>query len=222
MLVVFVRAIILYIVVFLVIRLMGKRELAKVQPFEFCIIVLIADIASGPMASRGMTIFEGIIPILTLLIAYTVFTIIIKSSKKAESVVCGTPSLIIVKGNIIESEMKKQQYVIEELMSQLREKDIFKIQDVAYAILETNGNLSVMPKSENIKSIPLNVIADGKILENNLEMLNYSKSEIENKLQKDNIAVEDILLGTIDENSKFIYQLKEKQEDQDNIGGKQI
>lgn len=220
MLVVFCRAIILYIVVFLVIRLMGKRELSQVQPFEFCIIVLIADIASGPMSSRGMTIFEGIIPIIALLIAYTIFTMVIKSSKKAESVVCGTPSLIIVNGMLVEDEMRKQQYVIEEVMSQLRSKDIFKVQDVAYGILETNGRLSIIPKSQNVSSIPLNVIADGKILEKNLEILNYTKQKLLKEVEKNNTIVEDVFIATIDENSNFIYQLKEKQkEEQDKTGG---
>lgn len=222
MLVVFLRAIILYLVVFLVIRLMGKRELSQVQPFELCIIVLIADIASGPMASRGMTIFEGIVPIVALLIAYTLFTIVIKASKKAESIVCGTPSLIIKDGVIIESEVKKQQYVIEEIMSQLRANGVFKIQDAAFAILETNGKLSVLPKSQNFSAIPLNVISDGKILDNNLDILSYSKDRLTKDLEANNLRLEDVFLGTIDENSKFIYQLREKessQNDQSKEGG---
>lgn len=215
MLVVFLRAIILYIVVFLVIRLMGKKELSQVQPFEFCIIVLIADIASGPMQSRGMTIFEGIIPIIALLIAYTIFTLVIKSSKKAESIVCGNPSLIIKNGILIESEMRKQQYVVEDIMSQLRQEDIFKIQDVAFAVLETNGKLSVIPKSQNMSFIPLNIIADGKLLEKNMEILDYSEDKLSKQLKKLKINIEDVFVGTIDENSNFIYQLKDKQEEND-------
>ena len=147
MLIVFFRALILYAIVFLVIRLMGKRELSKVQPFELAIIILIADLASAPMSSRAISIFDGIIPIVTLLIAYIIFTLIIQSSNKAQDVVCGTISPIIKDGKILEDEFKRLQYTIPDLMSQLRENNIFKIQDVKYALVETNGNLSVIKNS---------------------------------------------------------------------------
>ena len=163
MLIVFFRALILYAIVFLVIRLMGKRELSKVQPFELAIIILIADLASAPMSSRAISIFDGIIPIVTLLIAYIIFTLVIQSSNKAQDVVCGTISPIIKDGKILEDEFKRLQYTIPDLMSQLRECNVFKIQDVKYAIVETNGNLSVITNDEKIKNLPLNIIEDGKM-----------------------------------------------------------
>lgn len=209
MLIVFFRALILYAIVFLVIRLMGKRELSKVQPFELAIIILIADLASAPMSSRAISIFDGIIPIVTLLIAYIIFTLIIQSSNKAQEVVCGTISPIIKDGKILEDEFKRLQYTIPDLMSQLRECNVFKIQDVKYAIVETNGNLSVITKDEKINQLPLNIIEDGKISDINIKILNIEKSEVDNMLKKENIKMEDILVGTLDENSKFIYQLKE-------------
>ena len=196
-------------IVFIVIRLMGKKELSKVQPFELAIIILIADLASAPMSSRAISIFDGIIPIVTLLIAYIIFTLIIQSSNKAQEVVCGTISPIIKDGKILEDEFKRLQYTIPDLMSQLRECNVFKIQDVKYAIVETNGNLSVITKDEKINQLPLNIIEDGKISDINIKILNIEKSEVDNMLKKENIKMEDILVGTLDENSKFIYQLKE-------------
>ena len=210
MLIVFLRALILYAIVFLVIRLMGKRELSKVQPFELAIIILISDLASAPMSSRAISIFDGIIPIVTLLIAYIIFTLIIQSSNKAQDVVCGTISPIIKDGKILEEEFKRLQYTIPDLMSQLRECNIFKIQDVKYALVETNGNLSVVKNSDNIKQLPLNVIEDGKISEINIKILNVSNEDINKIIKKNKLRIEDILVGTLDEDSNFIYQLKEE------------
>ena len=210
MLIVFFRALILYAIVFLVIRLMGKRELSKVQPFELAIIILIADLASAPMSSRAISIFDGIIPIITLLIAYIIFTIIIQTSNKAQDVVCGTISPIIKDGKILEDEFKRLQYTIPDLMSQLRECNVFQIQDVKYAIVETNGNLSVIKYSDNINQFPLNIIEDGKISEINTKILNIEESEVKKIIQKENLKIEDILVGTLDSNSNFKYQLKEE------------
>lgn len=210
MLIVFLRALILYAIVFLVIRLMGKRELSKVQPFELAIIILIADLASAPMSSRAISIFDGIIPIVTLLIAYIIFTLIIQSSNKAQDVVCGTISPIIKDGKILEEEFKRLQYTIPDLMSQLRECNVFKIQDVKYAIVETNGNLSVVKNSDDIKQLPLNIIEDGKISDINIKILNITEEKVNRIIKKNNLKLEDILVGTLDDESKFIYQLKQE------------
>ena len=209
MLVVFFRALILFAVVFLVIRLMGKRELSKVQPFELAIIVMISDLASAPMQSRDLQIFSGIIPILVLLIVYGIFTILIKSSNKIEGVICGTPSLVIFKGKILEEELRKQQLTIEELVSQLRAVDIYKVQDTAYAFLETNGNLNAVKISDAVGQMPLNVISDGQYLENNLKILQLTHSDIEKQMKKYKVELKNILIGTIDEQGKFIFQEKE-------------
>ncbi len=210
MLVVFLRALILYAFVFLVVRLMGKRELSQIQPFEFVIIIMIADLASGPMSSEDITILNGIMPILCLLILYIIFTLIIQSNNKVEKIVCGSPAIMIMNGKINEKELRKQQYTVEELMSQIRKNGYFKITDVSYAILETNGDLNVIGKDQNINQIPLNIISDGKILDDSLKILKIDENYINQILKKKKIKMENILVGTIDENNQFIYQLKEE------------
>ncbi|MEG2310471.1 MAG: DUF421 domain-containing protein [Clostridia bacterium] len=210
MLIVFFRALILYSVVFIVIRLMGKRELSKVQPFELAIIIVIADLASAPMSSRGLSIFDGIIPIVTLLTLYIIFTLLIKSNNKVQDVVCGTISVIIENGKIVEQEFKKLQYTIPDLMSQLRENNVFKIQDVKYAIVETNGNFSVIPNSDDSNCIPLNIIEDAMISEVNIKILKMTNEDVEKLLRKNKIKLDDVLVATMDENSNFIYQLKDE------------
>ena len=210
MLVVFFRAVILFAFVFIVIRLMGKRELSKVQPFELAIIVMISDLASVPMQSRDTQIFAGVIPIIALLIIYLIFTIIIQSSNKAQGALCGNPSLVVFKGRILEKEIRKQQLTVEEIMSQLRDNGIYKVQDTAYALLETSGKLNAVKIDDTIGQMPLNIISDGGMLENNMDILQLSKEEVENIVRENKIEIKDILLGTINEKGKFIYQLKEE------------
>lgn len=210
MLVVFFRALILYAIVFIVIRLMGKRELSKVQPFELAIIILISDLASAPMSSRGMSIFDGIVPILTLLVSYLLFTFVIRTSNKVQDAVCGNPTLIIENGMIKEDEMDKLQYTISDIMAQLREKDVFKIQDVKYAIVETNGTLNVVKNSDGFNFLPLNIIENGKTSDSNLKALNMNEEDVNKLLRKNKLKLENVLIGTMDENSNFIYQLKKE------------
>lgn len=208
MFIVLFRALILYAVVFIVIRLMGKKELSKVQPFELAIIVVIADLSSAPMSSRGISIFDGIVPIIALLIMYIIFSLITHSSNKIENVVCGTMSVIIRDGKIVEEEFKKHQYTLADIMTLLRDRDVFKIQDVKYGVVETNGNLSVIKFSDGIDRMPLNVIEDGSISDVHLNFLGISQEELNKILKKEKVKAEDILIGTIDENNEFIYQLK--------------
>lgn len=210
MLVVFTRAVILFVVLFLVIRLMGKRELSQIQPYEFVIIILIADLASGPMSDRSMTTFYGIIPILALMVMYTILSFLLKTNKKVQNLVSGNPVLLIANGKIIEAEMRKQQYMIEDIMSQIRSRGIFKLQDVAYGILETNGNLNVIAKSELQGKIPLNVINDGVRLEGNMNLLDISDEKLDKLLNKNRLKEENILIATLDENDNFLYQLKQE------------
>ena len=211
MLIVFFRALILYCVVFLVIRLMGKKELSKVQPFELAIIIVISDLASAPMSSRGLSLLDGIVPIITLLLAYLIFLLLNHSSNKVQDIVCGKPVLIIRDGKIIEKEFNSQKYTVSDIMSQLHEKDIFSISDVKYAIIETNGNLSVITKDKNIETIPVNIIEDGKLSESNMELIGISKGEVERLVKAKKVKIEDILVGQMDSNYKFTYQLKQKE-----------
>ena len=162
------------------------------------------------MSSRDMSTFSGIIPIIALLIIYIVVTLILQSSVKTEQVLCGKPSLVIFKGKLIEEEVKRQQLTIEEIMEQLREKDIFKIQDTAYALLETSGKLNAVKKTDVCGQMPLNVVSEGEYLENNMKILGMTKEDVDKLINISNIKLQDILVGTIDENGIFIYQLKEK------------
>ena len=139
MLLTFVRTIILYIIVLVVMRFMGKREIGQLQPFELAISIMIADLATLPMAEPGIPITNGIIPILGLLVMHLIISVINLKSLKLREIICGKPSILIYRGRIQEENMKKERFTINELEERLRGDNVFNIGDVEYAILETSG-----------------------------------------------------------------------------------
>jgi len=184
MLTTFIRAIILYIVVLIVMRLMGKREIGQLQPFELAISIMIADLASVPMTENGIPIGNGIVPILGLLLMDIIISVLNLKSMKIREVICGKPSILIYRGKIDEKVLKKERLTINELQEKLRSKDIVNIGDVEYAILETSGDVSVIQKpnkrnviTEDLKldieyeGIPYDLVVDGKIMYENLTIL---------------------------------------------------
>ena len=144
MIITFIRSIILYIIVLVVMRLMGKREIGQLQPFELAISIMIADLASIPMSDSGIPITNGIIPILGLLVMHLIISIINMKSIKGRGIICGKPSILIYRGRIDEKVLKKERFTINELEERLRGNNIVNIGDVEYAILETNGQVTVI------------------------------------------------------------------------------
>ena len=134
MLITFIRAIILYIIVLIVMRLMGKREIGQLQPFELAIAIMIADLASIPMTEIGIPISKGIIPILGLLVMHLLISFINLKSIKLRELICGKPAILIYRGKIDEKVLKKERFTINELQERLRGNNIVNIGDVEYAI----------------------------------------------------------------------------------------
>ena len=154
MLITFVRAIFLYIVVLIVMRLMGKREIGELQPFELAISIMIADLASIPMTETGIPISNGIIPILGLLVMHLIISMLNLKSNRVREVICGKPRILIYRGKIDEKALKKERYSINELQEKLRIKDIMNLGDVEFAILETSGEITVVQKPNKRNTIP--------------------------------------------------------------------
>ena len=138
MLLIFLRAIILYTLVLLVMRCMGKREIGQLQPFELAISIMIADLAIIPMSELGTPIFYGVVPILALLVMHILISYINLKSIKFREFICGRPSILVYRGKIDEKVMKKENFTINELQERLRGNNIFDLGDVEYAILETS------------------------------------------------------------------------------------
>ena len=229
MLITFFRAIVLYIIVLIVMRLMGKREIGQLQPFELAISIMIADLASLPMTETGVPISNGIIPILGLLVMHLTISMLNMKSTKIREIICGKPSILIFRGKVDEKVLKKERFTINELEERLRDNNIFNIGDVEYAVLETSGQVTVIPKPNkrpttpedfNIESkyegIPYDLVVDGKVMYKNLEKLGKNYVWLQKQTEKFGIKPEEALIVTIDGDNQFFCQPLEKD------GGKNV
>ena len=222
MLISFFRAIFLYIIVLIVMRLMGKREIGQLQPFELAISIMIADLAATPMTESGIPITNGIMPILGLLVMHLIISMINIKSTKAREIICGKPSILIYRGKINEKALKKERFTINELQERLRGNNIVNLGDVEYAILETSGEVTVIQKPEkrntipedfNIQpeyeGIPYDLVIDGKIMEKNLKVIGKNYKWLKKQVEKFNMTPEEALVVTIDGKGQFFCQKKE-------------
>lgn len=223
MLLIFVRTIILYILVLIVMRFMGKREISQLQPFELAISIMIADLATIPMAEPGIPISNGIIPILGLLVMHLSISVINLKSIRMREIICGKPSILVYRGRIVEKNMKKERFTINELEERLRGNNVFNIGDVEYAILETSGQVTVIQKPNKRNTTPedfdimpeyegisYDLVVDGKVMKENLEKLNKNYNWLLKQLDKFNVKPEETLIATIDGKGNFFCQEKER------------
>ena len=223
MLIIFFRAILLYILVLIVMRFMGKREIGQLQPFEFAISIMIADLASIPMTDTGIPLTNGIIPILGLLLMHLIISFINMKSIRAREIICGKPSILIYRGRINEQALKKERFTINELQERLRGNNISDLKDVEFAILETNGQITIIPKPEkrntipedfNIQpeyeGIPYDLVVDGKIMYANLKKIGKNEEWLKKQLEKFHLRPKDTLIATLNGKQEIFCQGKEK------------
>lgn len=223
MLITFVRAIVLYIIVLIVMRFMGKREIGQLQPFELVISIMIADLASTPMSEIGIPISNGIIPILGLLVMHLIISFINMKSIKGREIICGKPRILIYRGKIDENALTREKFTISELEERLRGKDVMNLADVEYAILETNGEISVIqkpskrntiPEDFNIEpkyeGIPYDLVLDGKVLYTNLKKIGKDYEWLKKQTKKFNMKPEEALVVTFDGAGEIFCQKKFK------------
>lgn len=223
MLITFLRAIFLYIVVLIVMRLMGKREIGQMQPFELAISIMIADLAATPMAETGIPISNGIIPILGLLVMHLIISTLNIKSTKAREIICGKPSILIYRGKIDEKILRRERFTINELEERLRGNNIFNIGDVDYAILETSGQVTVIPKPEKRNTVPkdfniqpeyegisYDLVVDGKVMYKNLKKIGKNYTWLIKQTEKFGMKPEEALIVTIDGNNQIFCQELEK------------
>ena len=223
MFVVFFRTLIIYFVIIVCLRIMGKRQLGELQPSEFVIAILISNIATLSIEDTDIPLIGAVVPIITLMSAEVILSYITLKSPKMQVLVTGNPVVIIRNGNIDQQNMRNLRFSIEDLMSQLRINGIFDIDDVAWAIVETNGQLTVFPKSSaqpiTPKSIaepkscdtpPMVLISDGMLCSKSLEVCNLTKTWLKGVLEKEKISEKDIFLMTCDPTAKYHIIRKEQ------------
>ena len=193
----FIRTIIVYLLVFAVVRLMGKRQISDMQPFDLVITLLIADLAAVPISDGAIPLMYGVIPILGLFILHRIVAHFSLKSEAVRAMVCGKPVFVIIKGRVMEDAMRSANYTLNDLTEQLRMKDVFSIAQVEYGILETNGSLSVLLKgpyqppnceqlqleSENARPSVM-LITDGKIHDRALAEVGFSHDWLIKKLNQ--------------------------------------
>ncbi len=223
MLITFVRSIILYIIILIVMRLMGKREIGQLQPFELVIAIMIADLASIPMTEAGIPIWSGIIPILALLIMHLIISMINMKSIRAREIVCGKPTILIYRGKIDEQMLKRERFTINELEERLRGNNVSNIGDVEYAILETSGQLTVIQKPNKRNTIPedfnimpdyegisYDLVIDGVIMRDNLQKIGKNYEWLKKSVKKFGFNPEEALIVTLDGKGQIFCQKKDK------------
>lgn len=225
MLVVVIRTLILYASVTAAVRIMGKRQIGEMQPSELVVAIMISDLASVPMQAVDIPLLSGIIPVFTLIVAEVFAAFLSLKSKAIRRIIAGEPSVVIRGGRIDEKELVRQRFNLNDLLEQLRISGYPDISQVEIAVLETNGQLSIIPKAEarnvtvkdlNLKNaeketIPFMLISDGKINKAELERSGKSEKWLNQELKKKKISsVKDIFVASLDEDGKLFLQKKER------------
>ncbi|MGB3259408.1 DUF421 domain-containing protein [Paenisporosarcina sp.] len=202
------RTIFLYLLILFIFRIMGKREVGELSLMDLVIFVMIAEVASFAIDNPQRQLFESILPMILLLLIQLGTSYWSLKSKKIRDLIDGDPSVIIRNGEIIESEMRKQRYNLDDLFQQLREQQIGSIQDVSYAFLEPSGNLSVFKNDGDHPVLPL--IVDGDVQESHLDLIQQDKEWLLDELKKIHIYDPRTVFYCSYEREKLYVQMREK------------
>lgn len=218
----YVRTTILYLILIWVIRLMGKRQVGQMEPSEFVVTMLIANLAAIPMQDGGIPLLSGLVPILTVLGVELVLSFLSMRSLRLRRLLCGKPVILIENGNVLQENLRRTSITLDELTGHLRLKDVLDIQAVQYAILETDGSLSVFPYPKNrpasakdagiqvaTQHLPITIVNDGYLLKENLSLAGKDLSWVTRVLQTHRADIRSTLLLTVDQTDKIVFIPKE-------------
>ena len=222
MIISYIRTVLLYLILILVIRMMGKRQIGQMEASEFVVTMLVANLAAIPMQDGGIPLFSGVVPILTVLGVELILSGLAVRSVRFRRILCGKPVILIENGNILQQNLRKTRVTLDELTGHLREKDVLDIRAVQYAILETNGNLSVFPypkerpasaKDAGVPArkqyLPMTIISDGYLMEENLIKAKKDTRWVQRVLEENRASLEDTWLLTVDGGDKVVFYRKE-------------
>ena len=220
----FVRTVILYLLIMLGLRLMGKRQIAELEPSELVLTMLISDLAAVPMQDFGIPLLAGVIPIAAILSLSMLMSQLSLHNLRFRNLVCGTPSVLIRNGTLQQEELRKNRYTLDELLEELRSHGLSGIGDVKYAILENSGQLSILPWAKaqpptaaqlNLNptddvTLPIVLINDGRILEKNLRLCGKDLTWLEKTLKTQHLSSpKEAFLLTLDEHDQVFCIKKE-------------
>lgn len=212
----------LYLVLIGVVRLMGKRQIGEMEPAEFVVTMLVANLASIPMQDGAIPLYSGLVPILTVLGLELVLSWATLKSTVLRRLLCGKPVLLIENGHLIQENLRRTRVSLDELTGHLREKDVLDISSVQYAILETNGSLTVFPYPQECPAsaadagikpspryLPIAIIQDGELLEDNLRRTGKNEKWVDSTLRKYHTDRKGTLMLTVDQGGKVCWIGKE-------------
>ena len=211
MIVIFLRTLIIFITLVVILRLMGKRQIGEMQPFEFVVTLIIADLACIPMADVSIPLIYGVVSILALFLLHQLLSIFEQFGPTAKKILSGKPSIVIDKNGVNLVELRKNNLGIDDLIESMRASGYFSLDDLDYAIFESNGKLSPLENGEKSKqksSLPLLVVDSFKAVKENLKILNCTQNELSSYLNKNGVKLSKTEVLTIDGNGR-VY-LKEK------------
>ena len=218
MLLSYIRTILLYLVLIFCIRLMGKRQIGQMEPSEFVVTMMVANLATIPMENEGVPLYVGLVPMLTILGTELVLSGATLRSIRLRKLLCGKPVILIENGRILQENLRSTRVTLDELTGHLREKDVLDIRAVQYAILETNGNLSVFPfpaempasaKEAGIypkdRYLPVTVISDGQLLRQNLQAAARDEAWVHKVLGEYRASIAGTWLLTVDKAGQVVW-----------------
>ncbi len=216
------RTIVLYLILILVIRLLGKRQIGQLEPSELVVTMLLADLASIPMQDGGIPLYSGVLPIFTVLALELILSVLSVKSLGLRKLLCGKPVILIENGKVLQSSLKKTRLSLDELTGHLRQKDVLDLSQVQYAILETNGSLSVFPYPKyrpasamdagipaSKQYMPVTIVSDGCLLWENLELAQKDAAWVQRVLLSHKATLEQTWLLTVDKSDRVLWLAKE-------------
>lgn len=218
----FLRTVFLYLVLIAIIRFLGKRQLGQMEPSEVVVTMVVADLASISMQDKNVPLSSSLIPIFAVLGMELLLSLLSLRSVFFRKLLCGKPVILIENGKFLQDNMRKARITLDELTSQLREKDVLDISTVQYAILETGGNLSVFPFPEQkppsakdtgitpqAQSLPVTIVSDGRLLSDNLKKSGKDRRWLEKILKQHKASVRETWLLTVDRENNIYFCRKE-------------
>ena len=216
------RTVFLYIVLIAVVRLMGKRQIGQMEPSEFVVTMLIANLMAIPMQDGGIPLYSGLVPVLLVLAMELLLSGCSMRSVRIRKWLCGKPVILIDNGRILQNNLRRTGVTMDELTSHLREKDVLDLRSVQFAILETNGNLSVFPYPKEKPAsardagimvrqqfLPITIIEDGSLLRGNLTIAKKDETWVQKVLSQHNATMQDTWLLTVDRAGHILWLGKE-------------
>lgn len=222
MLLSYLRTIVLYLILVLVVRIMGKRQIGEMEPAEFVVTMLLANLAAIPMQDVDIPLLSGLVPILTVLGVELILAVMSMRCLRFRRLLCGKPVILLENGVILQDNLRKTRVTLDELTEHLREKGILDLATVKYVILETDGQISVFPygkyapavaKDAGIRAsenyLPYTIVSDGRLLETNLHLAGRTKAWLEEELARRNCCLSAVYLLTVDETGKVYFVKKE-------------